>query len=287
MPYKRSRESRLGDQLMLCGMSVANLPLQEVIPAAALAGFECLSITAHAHRRAMERDRTSPADLRALLADHGMRVQEVEAIGDWLGPLGGVERDWLDPVYDMDKLLRLADELDAANIVATHFGAPTDAEAAAPAFAALCDRAATSGRTIALEFPAMATVADVRTAWDIVRGANRANGGLLVDNWHHDRSVASDDDLFAVPPNRIFSLQLSDATREPVGPPIDDIVHRCLPGEGQLDIVGLVSALDERGVRCPVGIEVLRRDIVGGGATFAAGVLHGSLRAVVDAARQP
>jgi hypothetical protein len=35
------------------------------------------------------------------------------------------------------------------------------------------------------------------------------------DNWRLDRSEASDDDLIAVAPNRIFSIQLSDAARRP------------------------------------------------------------------------
>jgi sugar phosphate isomerase/epimerase len=115
--------------------------------------------------------------------------------------------------------------------------------------------------------------------------ADRTNGGLLVDNWHHRRSRATDDDLLAVPPGRILSIQLSDGTADPVGPPVDDVVHRALPGDGALGVVPFVRALDERGVNCPVGVEVLRRDIVAGGPDAAAKTLFKSLRAVIDAAR--
>src|SRR3954452_8807625 len=93
-----SRSDRLGDELMLCNVSVANLPLQEVIPAAAEAGFDCVSVLARAHRRAVERDGVTSSQLCALIADHGLRVQEVEAAGDWLGPLPIAERPWIDPV---------------------------------------------------------------------------------------------------------------------------------------------------------------------------------------------
>ena len=55
-----SRSDRLGDELMLCNVSVANLPLQQVIPAAAEAGFDSVSVVARAHRRAVERD--NPAE---------------------------------------------------------------------------------------------------------------------------------------------------------------------------------------------------------------------------------
>ncbi len=208
----------LGDQLMLCNVSVATLPLHDVIPAAAAAGFTHISVLARTHRRAVERDGFTNADLRAMLREHGIAVQEVEAIGDWLSAPPVAEHSWMDPVYDSTQLLQLADELDAPTIVATHFGDAVPAEVAAESFARLCDRAAQGGRRIALEFPAMATISDVATAWEVVRLAGRANGGILVDNWHHDRSVGTDDDLDLVPADRIFSVQLSDATAVPTGP---------------------------------------------------------------------
>ena len=132
-----------------------------------------------------ERDGLTNAELRGLLADHGIRVQEVEAAGDWLSPVPMADKPWLDPVYDSARLLDLAAELDARTLVATHFGAPVISEVAAEAFAKLWTRAAVRGCRVALEFPAMATVADVRSAWGIVALADRPNGGLLVDNWHH------------------------------------------------------------------------------------------------------
>ena len=278
---------RLGDDLMLCNVSVANLPLQEVVPAAAAAGFTCMSVLARTHRRAVVRDGLSSADLRALLVGHGIRVQEVEAAGDWLGPLPAAEQPWLDPVYTTAEMLDLADELDARTVVATWFGASAPPERAAEVFAALCDDAADRGRQVALEFPAMATIADLGAAWAVVRAAGRANGGLLIDNWHHQRGGGSFDDLLTIPPDRIMSVQLSDADRDPLGPPLADIVRRTLPGAGALEPAGLVRLLDGHGVRCPVGIEVLRRDVVAGGATSAAQVLYDTLAATIREARCP
>ena len=276
---------RLGDELMLCNVSVANLPLQDVIPAAAAAGFDCISVVARAHRRAVQRDGLANADLVALLVEHGVRVQEVEAAGDWLGPPPAAERPWLEPVYDTAQLLDVASALAARTLVATHFGESAPAEVAAAAFASLCDRAAARGLQVALEFPAMATVADVRTAWDIVRLADRPNGGVLVDLWHHRRSVATDSDLAEVPAERILSIQLGDGTREPVGPPVEDVVHRSLPGDGDLEVALFLRDMDERGVRCPVGVEVLQREIVADGAGPAAERLFAALRTTVDEAR--
>src|SRR3954451_16736487 len=169
-----SRSDRLGDELMLCNVSVANLPLQHVIPAAAEAGFDSVSVVARAHRRAVERDGVSTAELRALLRDHDLIVRDVEASGDWLGVAPSADRKWLESVYDTDELLRLGDYLGPNTPLAAPFGGASPSEVAADAFRLLCDRVAARGRNVALEFPAMATVADVKTAWDIVRLADRA-----------------------------------------------------------------------------------------------------------------
>jgi hypothetical protein len=69
---------------------------------------------------------------------------------------------------------------------------------------------------VALEFPSMATVADVSEAWAIVERADHPNGAILLDIWHHRRSTGTDADLARVPPDRVFGIQVSDGTAEPV-----------------------------------------------------------------------
>jgi sugar phosphate isomerase/epimerase len=120
----------------------------------------------------------------------------------------------------------------------------------------LCDAAADRDLSVALEYPAMATLGDVATAWAIVERAGRANGGIVHDVWHHDRSTATDADLDAVPADRFLSIQLSDASAERRGPPIEDARYRRLVGEGDLNVVEGLRRLVARGVRCPIGIEV-------------------------------
>jgi sugar phosphate isomerase/epimerase len=279
-------DTGLGDMLVLCNVSVATLPLEAVIPAAARVGFDAISVLARSHRRAVTRAGLTNADLLALLQGHGLLVTDVEAVGDWLAPTPFAEDSMFHPVYGVEQFLEVAEGLRAETLVATHFGPVAPADQASEAFAGLCDRAADRGVRVALEFPAMATVADVRSAWEIVRGAGRANGGLLVDLWHHRRSDASDDDLLQVPADRIFSVQVCDAAAEPIGLPIEDVAHRRLPGDGDLGVADFLASLDRHGVRCPVGVEVLRRELVEGGAEPAAVRLHDALVDVVTAARR-
>jgi sugar phosphate isomerase/epimerase len=214
-------------------------------------------------------------------------VRDVEAVADWLNPTPFAEDDMFHPVYDVDGYLEMAETLGASTLVAAHFGPAAPPDETAAAFGRLCDRAAERGLRVALEFPAFATVGDVAGAWAVVRAADRPNGGILLDMWHHRRSPATDADLAEVPADRIFSVQVSDAAAESVGTPIEDVVHRRLPGAGDLGVAELLRELDERGVSGPVGIEVLRREILRDGIGRAATVLHDSLAAVVAGSRHP
>jgi sugar phosphate isomerase/epimerase len=144
-------------------------------------------------------------------------VTDVESAGCWLSPPEEAPERWR-PRSSDDEMIRIATALGARGLVATHFGAPAPAEEAAGAFAQLCNRAAAVGVHVSLEFPAMATINDVATAWEIVRLAGRPNGSILVDVWHHRRSTNDDMALSAIPGEKITGLQLADGTAQPVGP---------------------------------------------------------------------
>ena len=67
-------------------------------------------------------------------------------------------------------------------------------------FAGICDRAAEHGVRIGIEFLPFSEIPDAATAWQIVRDADRPNGGLDVDSWHHFRGAADLGQLLAIPP---------------------------------------------------------------------------------------
>jgi 4-hydroxyphenylpyruvate dioxygenase len=100
-----------------------------------------------------------------------------------------------------------------------------------------------------LEFVYGTGLADLATGWDVVRMADRPNGGLLVDNWHLYHSGGTPEDLRAVPADRIFGVQLADGPADPgERDPTTHSFQRLLPGEGELDVVSFVRALEEMGV---------------------------------------
>jgi sugar phosphate isomerase/epimerase len=135
---------RLGDELVLCNVSVAPFPLEDVFPAAAAAGFEGVSMLARPHARAVRHGRTN-RELCELITDRGLFVCEIEAAGDWLGPVPFPADSMFHPVYTVDELLDVGEALEARTLVATHFGAPVALDDAARAFAQLCHRALERG----------------------------------------------------------------------------------------------------------------------------------------------
>jgi sugar phosphate isomerase/epimerase len=273
-----------GSEIVLCAMSMVPIGFRDLVEAAASAGFDGVTVVGSVYHRGRTRDGLSDADMRALLVDHDMVVTDVESAGSWLSSPEEITERWRPRASD-DEMIRIGQALGARTLVATHFGAPVTADQAAAPFAKLCDTAADAGLQVSLEFPAVATIKDVATAWEIVRLADRPNGGILVDVWHHRRSTSDDEALAAVPAERITSIQLADGASEPVGSLEDDILVRRLPGEGDFGVAELLHQLARAGVTAPVGIETWDEQLLKKGPVVAADVLARSVRRVLEAAQ--
>ena len=124
-------------------------------------------------------------------------------------------------------------------------------------FAALCDEAAEHGLRVALEFFPFSNVPDLATSWSIVSQADRPNGGLVLDIWHYVRSGRDDDLLARIPPERIYTVQLSDGPATAADDLAAEAMYgRLLPGKGEFGVAAFVSRLDTMGVRAPCGPEL-------------------------------
>lgn len=133
-------------------------------------------------------------------------------------------------------------------------------------FAALCDLAAPHGLTCDLEFMPWTAVRDVRTAQRVVEAADRPNGGVLVDALHFARSGSTLDDLTALPRPRLNYAQICDAPAA-IPPTVAGLIHdarcaRLLPGEGGIDLAGILAALPgDLPVSCEVPNDVRRAGV--------------------------
>ena len=128
-------------------------------------------------------------------------------------------------------------------------------------FGRLCDRAAGFGARVHLEFIPFTIVRTLRIAWDLVRAADRPNGGLVFDTWHFFRGEPQFDVLQIVPGDRIFCVQLDDAPAVPHGSLREETQHRLLPGDGDLDLTAALQALHRIGALRWVGPEVISPDL--------------------------
>lgn len=124
-------------------------------------------------------------------------------------------------------------------------------------YAAFCEVAATYGLTADLEFMPWTQVPDCQSATRIVSAARQANSRILVDALHFARSSTTLGDVAAIPRDRLGYAQLCDAPAE-IPARLEDRLHtarsaRHLPGEGGIDLVGLIEQLPPD---LPISVEI-------------------------------
>lgn len=274
------------DDLVVTASTLGNPPFRTLVEAAAEGGFAGLSVfPSESYQPAVASGLTSP-ELRRMLADHGLVVNDVDALvcsGDPNDPgAGGMGAAG-------EAMLFEAAEALGASFVNVVFMArqPMSVEQGAEVFAGVCDRAAEHGLSAYLEFVPFMTVSDAAAAWAIVDRADRPGSGVMVDSWHVFRGATTEEDLRAIPGERICGIQLNDAPAEPMENPVEETLHhRLVPGEGAIDLVGLVRLLDEVGSPAPRSVEVFSDALLASGTPAEISVRVGdAVRAIRARAR--
>ena len=222
--------------------------------AAAAAGFRGIGLHADDLPRTIAAG-MDVAEMRAVLRINGLEVVEIEFLGGWaLGDsgslattLGGVEA--------------VAEAFGGRHVSAGEFrgDATLDSEsalaAAAASLRANADRLAKRGLLVAVEAFPWSALTTIGIAAEIIRRAGAPNAGLMIDVWHFYNGGATLGQLTDLPGAGIAAVQLND------GPLVHDdfLTHaraqRKLPGQGELDIVGLVRAVQRSGYSGPYCVE--------------------------------
>ncbi len=274
------------DWILWSGTVGLESPVPPRIDAAVANGFGRLSVSPLDVARA-DADGTAPGELGALIRGAGLEIV-LDPVMNWY-PDGGGPGQSRFASFSVDDSLRMCEQLGIVSLTAIGpRQAPEDGTDFTEPFAALCDRAADLGVQVHLEFMPMSAIPDLATAWDVVRGADRDNGGIVFDTWHFFRGVPDFDLLSTIPGERIFAVQLDDALPSVRGSLREDTQRRLLPGEGSFDLTRVVRALAAIGGLNWVGPEVLHPDLAAMPARDAA-ALAGELtrRVVHDALADP
>jgi sugar phosphate isomerase/epimerase len=256
--------------LVLCaGTLPRSTSFRDRVDAAVAGGFAAMSLWGRDYASA-RRDGLTDADIRAHLDANGISIAELDPAWWWLPGATATAAD-IPAGFDSEEvfgygeseLFRIAEVVGARSINAVDiFGGRWTVDAAAEAFAALCDRAREHDLLVHLEFLPWSRIPDLATAWEIVRRADRPNGGIAVDAWHYFRSGADEEALRDVPGDRLLGIQLDDGPRLAEADLLHATLHeRLLPGDGEFDLVGLLGVLREIGAVAPVGVEVFSDEL--------------------------
>jgi sugar phosphate isomerase/epimerase len=258
-------------------------PFADRVRAASDAGFAGLGMMLGDYTAASAAGH-SDADLRTIVDDYGICVPEVEFLSGWWleGDEGAPARE------NESRLLHMADLFDARHLniqAGARSLSQADIEDAAGKLAGVCDRAADHGMLVAMEFMGISTITDVAAAGELVRLADRPNAGIALDAYHYFRSTSTEEDLRSVGGDQVHCIQLSDLLGEGEWS-IEETTQRRLPaGEGDLDLVGLMSVLDEMGAVAPPSVEILSVDLWELPLAKRASVAYTSTRALLNTAR--
>ncbi len=261
--------------LVLCSGSLGTVPLDAKFRAAASAGFDLVSVYGQEYWTGVQ----AGVDFPTLLMELDLGVAEVDGVAISL------RRPEL-----FDDALTIARALHARSVTVVETepydpGDETQVTAAVEAFSTLCDAAAADDILVHIEPFSWSSLGRVTDALAIVASAGRANGGVLLDLWHHTRGPDGGKLDPGVGTESLFGIQLADTLAEPWPNVRDECMHqRLLPGDGHAALAGQLTDLAARGPLPPIGIEVFGDALSGLSPDAAARTAFEATQRVLDAA---
>lgn len=244
-----------GDIYPMGPNEVSPIPFRDRVEAAARAGFVGFGL--HPDDVMATRDMIGYAEMRRIVEANRIKYLEIEFLVNWYE--SGEKRRKSDAMRS--QMFEIAAELGLKDIKAAPGFDPAPANVAlmADEFGKLSDEAAGFGTEVVLEIMPWSNVRTIETALGIVGGANRPNGGLLIDIWHMARGHIPYSDIRTIPAEFIKAVEIDDA---PARPPVDDvwadtIHHRELPGDGELDVPAFIREVQAAGYSGVYGTEIL------------------------------
>ncbi|WP_133624821.1 bifunctional sugar phosphate isomerase/epimerase/4-hydroxyphenylpyruvate dioxygenase family protein, partial [Phyllobacterium brassicacearum] len=207
----------------------------------------------------------SARDVGAMVRDHGLEITLFQPFRDFEGmpePQRSRAFDRAERKFDVMQELGTDLVLVCSNVSPIALGG---LDRAAADFHELGERAAKRGLRVGYEALAWGRhIHDHRDAWEIVRRADHANIGLILDSFHTLARKIDVNSIRSIPREKIFIVQLADA------PLIDmDLLYwsrhyRNMPGEGDLPVLDFMRAVAATGYDGYLSLEIFNDQFRGG-----------------------
>jgi 4-hydroxyphenylpyruvate dioxygenase len=237
--------------------------LSEKLAAIAAAGFDGVEI--------FENDLLAsdalPAEAGRMVRDAGLEITLFQPFRDFEGmpePHRSRAFDRAERKFDLMQELGAELMLVCSNVSSVSLGG---IDRAADDFRELGERASARGLRVGYEALAWGRhINDHRDAWEIVRRADHANVGLILDSFHTLARKIDVGSIRAIPKDKLFLVQLADA------PQIDmDLIYwsrhfRNMPGEGDLPVRDFMRAVAATGYDGYLSLEIFNDQFRGGSA---------------------
>lgn len=256
---------------------------EEKLRAIAAAGFDGIEIF---EQDFIASDFT-PAEVGQMVRDAGLTITLFQPFRDFEGlPEPHRSRAFARAARKFDLMTQLGTDL-VLVCSSVHPAAMGGIDRMAQDFHDLGDLAARHGVRVGFEALAWGRhVNDHRDAWEVVRRADHANVGLILDSFHTLGRKIDPETIRRIPGDKIFFVQLADA------PAIEmDLLYwsrhfRNMPGEGDLDVTGFMRAVMATGYSGPLSLEIFNDQFRAGLPRLVATDGHRSLIALMDRVRR-
>lgn len=228
-----------------------------------------------------------PREVGRIIRDHGLEISLYQPFRDFEGMPEPQRQRGLDRAerkFDVMEELGTSLMLVCSNVSPISLGG---IDRAAADFAELGERAQKRGLKIGYEALAWGRhVSDHRDAWEIVRRADHAAVGLVLDSFHTLARGIDPETIRRIPGDRIAFIQLADA------PKIDmDLLYwsrhfRNMPGEGDLNVAAFMRAVMATGYQGVVSLEIFNDQFRAGSPRSIAIDGYRSLMNLMDRVRR-
>ena len=227
--------------------------LNEKLEAIAAAGFKAVEV--------FENDLLSfngtPAEVRRMADDLGLSIAVYQPFRDFEGmPEPQRAKAFARAERKFDTMQKLGCDflMVCSNVSPESVGG---IDRAAADFHELGERAARRGLRVAFEALAWGRhVNDYRDAWEIVRRADHAAVGFVLDSFHVLARGTDLRSIRAIPKDKIFLVQMADAPKLEMDYLSWSRHYRCFPGQGELLIGAFMDALAATGFDGLLSLEI-------------------------------